>query len=203
MFYPGKPVMQSGGSADFPTARSAAGSPLAKALFSVDGVRRVFFGSDFVTVSKSDALSWEILKPEIFAVIMEFYTSGQPVFTTAAQQQQGVPAAAASSPDTAAVLESDSETVAAIKELLETRIRPAVRDDGGDIEYVGFDPVTGIVTLQMQGACSGCPSSAVTLKSGIEKMLMHYVPEVKGVRESGDREEGDGGGDGGEKGRGE
>ncbi|PIA27897.1 hypothetical protein AQUCO_07400022v1 [Aquilegia coerulea] len=178
MFRPGKPVMEVG-SADFPNARSAMNSPLAKALFCIDGTTRVFFGSDFVTVSKSDESSWDFLKPEIFAAIMDFYTSGQPLF---------LDSNVAASMDTA-IHEDDSETVAMIKELLETRIRPAVQDDGGDIEYRGFDPESGVVKLKMQGACSGCPSSSVTLKSGIENMLMHYVPEVKGVEQELDDEE--------------
>uniref|UniRef100_A0A1J3CWV3 NifU-like protein 4, mitochondrial n=1 Tax=Noccaea caerulescens TaxID=107243 RepID=A0A1J3CWV3_NOCCA len=178
MFYPGKPVMEVG-SADFPNVRSALGSPLAKSIYAVDGVVRVFFGADFVTVTKSDDVSWDILKPEIFAAIMDFYSSGQPLF---------LDAQAAAAKDTA-INENDSETVAMIKELLETRIRPAVQDDGGDIEYCGFDPESGIVKLRMQGACSGCPSSSVTLKSGIENMLMHYISEVKGVEQEFDGEE--------------
>lgn len=177
MFYPGKPVMEVG-SADFPNARSAMNSPLAKALYGIDGVTRVFFGSDFVTVTKSDDTSWDFLKPEIFAAIMDFYSSGQSLF---------LDSQTAAAKDTA-IHEDDSETVAMIKELLETRIRPAVQDDGGDIEYRGFDLETGIVKLRMQGACSGCPSSSVTLKSGIENMLMHYVPEVKGVEQELDAE---------------
>ncbi|CAI0447599.1 unnamed protein product [Linum tenue] len=180
MFYPGKPVMEVG-SSDFPNARAAMTSPLAKSLFGVDGIVRVFYGSDFVTVTKSDDISWDLLKPEVFAAIMDFYSSGQPLF---------LDAQAASAKDTA-IHEDDSETVAMIKELLETRIRPAVQDDGGDIEYCGFDPETGIVKLRMQGACSGCPSSSVTLKSGIENMLMHYVSEVKGVEQELDGEEED------------
>lgn len=172
MFYPGKPVMEVG-SADFPNARVAMNSPLAKSLFGIDGITRVFFGSDFVTITKSEEASWDFLKPEIFAAIMDFYSSGKPLF---------LDSNVAASMDTA-IHEDDSEIVAMIKELLETRIRPAVQDDGGDIEYHGFDPDTGIVKLKMQGACSGCPSSSVTLKSGIENMLMHYVPEVKGVEQ--------------------
>ncbi|KAH7685661.1 NifU-like domain-containing proteins protein [Dioscorea alata] len=167
MFYPGKPVMEVG-SADFPNARVAMNSHLAKSLFSIDGITRVFFGSDFVTVTKSEEATWDFLKPEIFAAIMDFYSSGKPLF---------LDSNVAASMDTA-IKEDDSEIVAMIKELLETRIRPAVQDDGGDIEYRGFDEETGIVKLRMQGACSGCPSSSVTLKSGIENMLMHYVPEV-------------------------
>ncbi|WCJ37254.1 hypothetical protein M5689_018405 [Euphorbia peplus] len=180
MFYPGKSVMEVG-SADFPNARSSLNSPLAKALYGVDGVTRVFFGSDFVTVTKSDDASWDFLKPEIFAAIMDFYSSGEPLF---------LDAQTAAAKDTA-INEDDSETVAMIKELLETRIRPAVQDDGGDIEYRGFDPETGVVKLKMQGACSGCPSSSVTLKSGIENMLMHYVSEVKGVEQEFDAEDED------------
>lgn len=172
MFYPGKPVMEVG-SADFPNSRAGMSSPLAKALFKIDGVNRVFFGADFVTVTKAEDLSWDLLKPEVFAAIMDFYTSKQPLFYDAK----------VSSPADTAIKEDDDETVAMIKELLETRIRPAVQDDGGDIEYHGFDVETGIVKLRMQGACSGCPSSSVTLKSGIQNMLMHYVPEVKGVQE--------------------
>ncbi|RZC76236.1 hypothetical protein C5167_000529 [Papaver somniferum] len=178
MFYPGKPVMEVG-SADFPNPRTAMNSPLAKAIYGVDGITRVFFGSDFVTVTKSEEASWDLLKPEIFAAIMDFYTSGKPLF---------LDASVASAKDTA-IHEDDTEIVAMIKELLETRIRPAVQDDGGDIVYRGFDPETGVVKLQMQGACSGCPSSAVTLKSGIENMLMHYVPEVKSVEQEMDEEE--------------
>ncbi|KAK6144669.1 hypothetical protein DH2020_021489 [Rehmannia glutinosa] len=178
MFYPGKSVMDTG-SADFPNARSAMSSPLAKTLFGIDGITRVFYGSDFVTVTKSEDTSWDFLKPEIFAAMMDFYSSGQPLF---------LDSDSAASMDTA-IHEDDSETVAMIKELLETRIRPAVQDDGGDIEYVGFDQDTGIVKLRMQGACSGCPSSSVTLKSGIENMLMHYVPEVKGVEQELDEED--------------
>lgn len=178
MFHPGKPVMDVG-SADFPNPRSAMNSPLAKSIFTIDGITRVFFGSDFVTVTKSEDASWEFLKPEIFAAIMDFYSSGEPLF---------LDSQAAASKDTA-IHDDDSETVAMIKELLETRIRPTVQDDGGDIVYCGFDPDTGIVKLKMQGACSGCPSSSVTLKSGIENMLMHYVPEVKGVEQELDGEE--------------
>ncbi|CAL9150436.1 unnamed protein product [Musa hybrid cultivar] len=179
MFYPGQPVMEVG-SADFPNARTAMTSPLANSMFEIDGVSRVFFGSDFVTVTKSEEASWDFLKPEIFAAIMDFYSSGKPLL---------LDSNVAAYMDTA-IHEDDSEIVAMIKELLETRIRPAVQDDGGDIEYRGFDPDSGMVTLRMQGACSGCPSSSVTLKSGIENMLMHYVPEVKGVDQELDTDEG-------------
>ncbi|XP_065019601.1 nifU-like protein 4, mitochondrial isoform X2 [Musa acuminata AAA Group] len=173
MFYPGQPVMEVG-SADFPNARTAMTSPLAKSIFEIDGVSRVFFGSDFVTVTKSEEALWDFLKPEIFAAIMDFYSSGKPLL---------LDSNVSAYMDTA-IHEDDSEIVAMIKELLETRIRPAVQDDGGDIED------SGMVTLRMQGACSGCPSSSVTLKSGIENMLTHYVPEVKGVDQELDTDEG-------------
>lgn len=171
MFLPGHPVT-SQGSVDFSNARAAAASPLAKTLFRIEGVVGVFFGSDFVTVTKGGDADWSILKPDIFAAIMDFFSSGQPILTE-------LPPSAS---DTAAQ-EDDDEIVAMIKELIETRIRPAVQEDGGDIEYHNFDHESGVVSLKMQGACKGCPSSAITLKSGIENMLMHYVPEVKVVEE--------------------
>ncbi|XP_076884749.1 nifU-like protein 4, mitochondrial [Bidens hawaiensis] len=142
-------------------------SPLAKALHGIDGITRVFFGSDFITVTKSEDASWDFLKPEIFAAILDFYSYGQPLF---------LDATTSASMDTA-IHEDDSETVAMIKELLEARIRLVVQDDGGEIEYIGFDLLSGVVELKMQGTCSGCPSSFATLKSRTEIMLMHYVPE--------------------------
>lgn len=182
MFLPGQTVLESG-SADFANSRAAMSSPLATALFRVDGVTGVFFGSDFISVTKQDAASWAVLKPDIFAAIMDFYASGQPVLGASPSQTSAG----------TEIHEDDDEIVAMIKELLETRIRPAVQDDGGDIEYRGYEPDTGTVRLKMVGSCRGCPSSAVTLKSGIENMLMHYVPEVKNVAqvlgEDGDDEE--------------
>jgi Fe-S cluster biogenesis protein NfuA len=183
MFLPGREIMESG-SFEFSNARAAMVSPLAKKLFMIDGVTGVFFGSDFVTVTKSDDYNWPVLKPDVFAAIMDHFSSGDPLFT-----DKDTLAAS----DTA-IHEDDDEVVAMIKELLETRIRPAVQEDGGDIVYRGFDPDSGTVTLKMMGACSGCPSSSVTLKSGIENMLMHYIPEVKQVIEesAADDEEGSG-----------
>jgi Fe-S cluster biogenesis protein NfuA len=174
MFLPGKQVLESG-SRNFANAREAMASPLAKRLFQIDGVDAVFFGADFVTVTKSDEYSWAVLKPDVFAAITEFYAAGDPVLYDAAMD----PSSAAH-----VISDEDDEVVAMIKELLETRIRPAVQEDGGDIAFRTFDPDTGVVSLKMMGACSGCPSSAVTLKSGIENMLMHYIPEVKGVVEA-------------------
>lgn len=168
-FLPGRPVMTSG-TADFPTSEAARVSPLAERLFSLPEVRGVFLGSDFVTVTKAGDGDWYRLKPAILAIIMEHFTAGRPVLL----------------PDQAAgtvseVSEDDEdEIVAQIKELLETRVRPAVAQDGGDIIFHDFED--GIVYLHMQGSCSGCPSSTATLKAGIENMLRYYIPEVIEVR---------------------
>uniref|UniRef100_A0A061SJI6 Nifu-like protein mitochondrial-like n=1 Tax=Tetraselmis sp. GSL018 TaxID=582737 RepID=A0A061SJI6_9CHLO len=169
MFLPGQTVMESG-AADFSNAREAMSSPLAKRLFAIEGVKGVFYGSDFITITKDDQSDWAEIKPHAFAAIMDHYTSGEPLIAEDAESDN-------------AIHEDDSEVVAMIKELLETRIRPAVAEDGGDIAFKSFDPDTGIVMLKMKGACSGCPSSSVTLKSGVENMLMHYIPEVKQVVE--------------------
>jgi Fe-S cluster biogenesis protein NfuA len=167
-FLPGRSVMESG-TANFTDVEGAQRSPLASRIFGVDGVTGVFLGSDFVTVTKDTDQEWHVLKPAILGVIMEHFTSGRPVIETAA-------AAAAEGEG------EDDEIVAQIKELIETRVRPAVAQDGGDIIFRGFED--GIVYLHMQGSCSGCPSSTATLKSGIENMLRHYVPEVVEVRAS-------------------
>lgn len=174
MFLPGKPVLDSG-SKNFSSARESMSSPLAKRLFLIDGVSKVFFGSDFITVTKSDDYAWSVLKPDVFAAITEFYAAGEPVLYDVEVDPTSADHV---------ITEDDDEIVAMIKELLETRIRPAVQEDGGDIAFREFDPDSGIVTLKMVGACSGCPSSAITLKSGIENMLCHYIPEVKGVMEA-------------------
>lgn len=165
-FLPGRVVMDKG-TLDFATAETAGASPLAKRLFAVEGVERVFFGADFVTVTKSVDKDWQILKPSILGGIMEHYTSGEPVVAEASQQAGE------------ATVEDD-EVVAQIKELLETRGRPAVAQDGGDIVFQDFRD--GVVYLHMQGSCSGCPSSTATLKMGIENLLKHYVPEVVEVQ---------------------
>lgn len=162
------------GSADFPDHRSAGRSPLARKLFAVDGVAGLFFGSDFVTVTKKAGYEWAMVKPDVFAAIMDFFASGQQIMLNDDEVAQ----------DATAIQEDDCEVVQMIKELLDTRIRPAVQDDGGDIVFEKWDEETGVVYLKLQGACSGCPSSSVTLKSGVENMLMHYIPEVKGVEQS-------------------
>lgn len=165
-FLPGKSVVGDG-TANFADSSDAARSPLATRLFAIEGVTGVFLGSDFVTVTKSDDREWDVMRPQILGGIMEHYQSGRPVLEDMADD----------SGDTAG---DDDPIVKQIKELIDTRVRPAVAQDGGDIVFKGFDD--GIVSLHMQGACAGCPSSTATLKHGIENMLRHYVPEVQEVR---------------------
>jgi len=167
-FLPGQTVLEAG-TADFPTAETAGASPLAQRIFAVDGVAGVFFGTDFVTVTKTDAVAWDHIKPAILGAIMEHYQSGAPVIEGDAA---GTGHAEHDGPD--------GEIVGQIKELLDTRVRPAVAQDGGDITFHGFE--RGVVYLHMQGACAGCPSSTLTLKMGIENLLRHYIPEVTEVR---------------------
>jgi len=167
-FLPGREVMGEGAVADFPSAEQAARSPLAKALFTIPDVSRVFFGSDFISVTKRDG-DWKHLKPAILGAVMEHFTQGLPLLEGSAEETEET------------YSEEDSEVVEQIKELIETRVRPAVAQDGGDIIFKGFDGSSGIVSLQLQGSCAGCPSSTMTLKNGIENMLRHYVPEVTAV----------------------
>ena len=167
-FLPGRDVMGAG-TADFASAAATERSPLAAAIFNLPGVGRVFLGGDFISVTKTDATSWQALKPQGLGAIMEHFVAGRPVI------EGGDEAADEDfSPD-------DEEIVAQIKELLDTRVRPAVAGDGGDIIFRGYRD--GIVRLHMQGACSGCPSSSATLRHGIENMLRHYVPEVQRVEQ--------------------
>ncbi|MFN4183880.1 MAG: NifU family protein [Hyphomonas sp.] len=170
-FLPGQPVAGDRGPFDFPDVASARTSLLARALFQVEGVERVFLGSDFVSINKAQAKDWRHVKPMVLAAIMDHYMSGLPVV------EEGTSSAAEET-------EYEGETaeiVNEIKELIETRVRPAVAQDGGDITFQRFDPETGIVHLTMRGACAGCPSSTMTLKQGIENMLRTYVPEVTAV----------------------
>ena len=173
-FIPGQQVMGDDGSAEFTDTRAALASPLAIRLMGVQGVRSVFFGPDFVTVSKVSDSPWNLLKPEIYSTLMDFFTSKQPLFRSEEERSQA-------GPQDTRILDTDSETVAMIKELLETRVRPAIMEDGGDIEYRGFED--GIVKVKLKGSCRGCDSSTVTLKSGIENMMKHYIPEVKLVEQ--------------------
>ncbi|MCB2056127.1 MAG: NifU family protein [Geminicoccaceae bacterium] len=166
-FLPGRDVMPDG-VVDFSGPEQAEGSPLARRLFSVEGVTGVHLGHDFISVSKSDGEDWYLLKPAVLGAIMEHFMSGDPVVE-----------AGADLPGEREIDESDP-TVVKIKELIDTRVRPAVAQDGGDIVFHGFE--RGIVYLHMRGACAGCPSSVVTLKNGIENLLKYYVPEVSEVR---------------------
>ena len=171
-FLPGQEVVGMRGPFDFPDAGSARISLLARALFQVEGVERVFLGSDFVSISKAADKDWRHVKPMVMAAIMDHYMAGLPVI----EEGAGL--------DGEADVTYEGETaeiVAEIRELIETRVRPAVAQDGGDIIFHRFEPETGIVHLSMRGACAGCPSSTMTLKQGIENMLKTYVPEVTAV----------------------
>lgn len=169
-FLPGKVVLEQG-TADFRDAGEAEASPLASALFSVPGVTGVFFGYDFITVTKSD-LEWQHLKPAILGTIMEHYMTGAPVMGKAGPSAE-------TDADGEFFEPGDESIVATIKELLETRVRPAVAQDGGDITFRGFRG--GKVFLNMKGSCAGCPSSTATLKHGVQNLLRHFIPEVQEV----------------------
>ena len=175
-FLPGEPVSPSG-AREFRSTAAAAGSALASALFEINGVARVYFGADFLTVTKSGPdHDWRHLKAPILAAVMDYYTQAEIPRDDEAVGAEG---------HDATVYEGDAaQIVAEIKDLLDIRIRPAVAQDGGDILFDRFDTETGIVWLHMRGACSGCPSSSATLKAGVENMLKHYVPEVNGVEPS-------------------
>ena len=167
-FLPGQTVLDAG-TADFPSAEAGQASPLARRLFDIDGVTGVFLGHDFVTVTKVEAREWDHLKPAVLGAIMEHFQSGAPAMEGEAAAAHG-----------ANHDEADSAVVGQITELLDTRVRPAVAQDGGDITFHGYE--RGVVYLQMKGACAGCPSSTMTLKMGIENLLRHYIPEVLEVR---------------------
>lgn len=167
-FLPGRPVMERG-VAEFTAAADAARSPLAVRLFALGGVDGVFLGSDFVSVTKADGVTWGDLKTKILAALMEHFTNNLPVIEGGGDDASGH-------------AEGDDEITLQIKELLDTRVRPAVAMDGGDVVFDRFDQ--GIVYLKMRGACAGCPSATATLKHGIENMLRHYVPEVLEVRQA-------------------
>ena len=166
-FIPGDAVLKMG-TRDFADKDASNISPLAARLFQVGGVMRVFLSTDFISVTKETSSDWNELKPAILAGIMEHYSSGNPVLNPEEEKE------------TLTINSEDTETIKQIKDLLETRVRPAVAMDGGDISFCSFEE--GVVTLQMKGACAGCPSSTATLKMGIENMLRHYIPEVREVR---------------------
>ena len=168
-FMPGKPVMTDGGTMDFSHIRYTHVSPLARQLFQIEGITRVFYGRDFISISKEENLDWQFIKPEILGAITDHYMKGMPLFTEEME------------PEDTKICDDDSEAVQMIKEIIETRVRPFVQEDGGDIKYLEFDEEIGLVTIEMKGSCAGCPSSSVTLKNGIEGMLKHYVHEVTEV----------------------
>ncbi|MHA6333150.1 NifU family protein [Qipengyuania sp. CAU 1752] len=175
-FLPGQPVMTTG-TREFTSPEDAEASPLAQALFDTGEVTNVFFGSDFVSVSKAPGVNWPDLKPQVVSILLDHFVSQAPLFIGGDASGISVPT------DDDLVVEddpADADIVEQIHELLETRVRPAVAGDGGDIAYRGFKD--GVVYLTLQGACSGCPSSTATLKNGIEGLLKHYVPEVVEVR---------------------
>jgi len=151
-------------------------SPLSIRLFKIDGIKSVYLGQDFVTITKFTEANWGPIRPIVFSKIMDHYQSGKPAVTII--------------PDIidTTILEEDDAVVGMIKELIETRIRPVAQRDGGDIRYLDFDIITGVVSVQLAGSCVGCPSSSVTLKNGVENMLMHYIPEVSGVKSAGEEE---------------
>ena len=169
-FLPGRPVLESG-ALDLPTKEAAAQSPLAERLFEIPNVGGVFYGTDFISITKTSG-EWQQIKPAVLGAIMEHFMSGSPLLASgAAAQAEG---------DDEFFDEKDAETVTLIKDLLETRVRPAVAGDGGDITFKGYKE--GVVFLTMKGACSGCPSSTATLQHGIQNLLRHFVPEVTEVR---------------------
>ncbi|MDE2465379.1 MAG: NifU family protein [Alphaproteobacteria bacterium] len=169
-FIPGREVMGDGKVADFDSPAAATRSPLAAALFGVPNVTRVFFGADFISVTKADG-EWAHLKPSILGAIMEHFMQDRPLMEAGAYESEAEPTYEG----------EEAEIVEQIRELIETRVRPAVANDGGDIIFKGYDGKTGVVSLHMRGSCAGCPSSTMTLKNGIENMLRHYVPEVSAV----------------------
>ena len=175
-FLPGRDVLGAG-SREFADADAALASPLATALFNVDGVERVYLGGDFLTITKSEAIEWSHLKPHVLAAIMDHFTSGRPVLLAG-----DAPADETDEADIAYEGEA-ADIVKELKELIEVRVRPAVARDGGDITFHSWDHEQGVVRLNMRGACAGCPSSTLTLKQGIENMLRHYVPEVNRVEQ--------------------
>ena len=169
-FLPGRDVSPTA-ALEYRTIDAATASPLAEALFELEGVDGVFFGADYVSVTRQvDGPDWTEMKPAILAVIMDHFVSGQPLTRDGAAAEDHA--------------EDDSEIVAEIKALLDSRIRPAVAQDGGDILFDSFDEETGVLSLRMRGACSGCPSSSATLKAGVEQMMRHYVPEVTRVEQT-------------------
>lgn len=176
-FIPSMKIMEEGQTKEFLSGREAACSPLAVKLFSIDGIRSIMYGPDFITIEKFDN-EWSLLKPEIFSILTEYLTNGTPIISEGHRISNDME-----------INENDDEVVAMIKELIFTRIRPAIQDDGGDIEFMDFRESDGTVILKLKGACRSCDSSSVTLKNGIESMLKHYIEEVQAVEPFDEEEE--------------
>jgi NFU1 iron-sulfur cluster scaffold homolog, mitochondrial len=172
-FLPGRDVLGKG-ARDFPSVEAGEASPLAKDIFAVDGVLRVYFGADFITVTKASETEWPHIKPAILGAVMDHFVTGRPLLLDASPAEDDDAAPIFYDADTAKIVEE-------IKELIELRVRPSVAQDGGDILFHSFEADTGLLRLKMQGSCSGCPSSTITLKNGIENMMRHYIPEVTRV----------------------
>ena len=166
--------------------QAARKSPLADEMFRIEGIKSILLGPDFLTVTKGSNVSWPQINPQIFAAIMDFFTTGQSILKETQTQEESK---LGSKMEDLSALPEDSEVVEMIKEILDTRIRPTIQDDGGDVEFRGFNSQTGWVQLKLVGACRTCSSSAITLRNGIENMLMHYIPEVKGVEQVLDAED--------------
>ncbi|KAJ1893712.1 hypothetical protein LPJ81_005319 [Coemansia sp. IMI 209127] len=184
-FIPGVPVLGNDNTSsmrtvEFTSPREGLKSPLATRLFAIDGVRGVMFGSDFVTVRKDSDCPWQLMKPDIYAAIMDHFSSGRQLIRSDGEDSH------TAAQDSMNINEHDSDIVAEIKELLESRIRPSIQEDGGDLDFVSFNEGTGVVKIRLRGACRGCASSTVTLKHGVEGMLSYYIPEVTGVEEVAD-----------------
>ena len=177
-FLPSMQIMKENETREFLSGREAACSPLALKLFSIDGIKSIMFGSNFITIEKANEdLHWSLLKPEIFSILTEFLNNGIPIINEESELT-----------DDMEINEDDDETVTMIKELIFTRIRPAIQDDGGDIEFVSFAEDNGTVYLRLKGACRSCDSSSVTLKNGIESMLKYYIEEVTTVEQVNDED---------------
>ncbi|CUM49610.1 unnamed protein product [Debaryomyces tyrocola] len=177
-FLPSMQIMKENETREFLSGREAACSPLALKLFSIDGIKSIMFGSNFITIEKADEeVHWSLLKPEIFSILTEFLNNGTPIINEESELTNDME-----------ISEDDDETVTMIKELIFTRIRPAIQDDGGDIEFVSFAENNGTVYLRLKGACRSCDSSSVTLKNGIESMLKYYIEEVTTVEQVNDED---------------
>ncbi|KAJ1672188.1 hypothetical protein GGI00_005287 [Coemansia sp. RSA 2681] len=172
---------------EYNSPREGLKSPLAIRLFAIEGVKGIMYGSDFVTVRKDSDHPWQLMKPDIYAAIMDHFSSGRALIREDSTGDSAASGSKSGSSSTAGAAEAeDSEIVSEIKELLESRVRPAIQEDGGDLDFVSFDEGSGVVKIRLRGACRGCSSSSVTLKHGVEGMLSYYIPEVTGVENVGD-----------------